>query len=92
MGRHHATDDYEDDPNELDESDTDDDDGPGESAETIACPNCGRDVYEFAEQCPKCGHFLTREDASHTTHPRWVFWVTIALLAAMALGGLVWWN
>ncbi len=31
--------------------------------ETQACPSCGADVYEDAEQCPACGDyviFLTR--------------------------------
>lgn len=90
MGRHHATDDYEDDPEEPDESDMDDDDGPDEAAETIPCPHCGRDVYEFAEQCPKCGGYLSDEDAATTRHPKWVIWTAAGILAAMAYAAVRW--
>jgi predicted RNA-binding Zn-ribbon protein involved in translation (DUF1610 family) len=85
MGRHHATDDdYEDDPEDPDESDTDlSDDDP----ETIECPHCGKDVYEFADQCPKCGHYLTREETPRkTNHRTWVILTAIAILALMAYG------
>jgi uncharacterized paraquat-inducible protein A len=80
MGRHHAPDDYEDDPNEPDESDTDADDSA--DVDTVTCPNCRRDVYEGAEQCPRCGHYFSAEDAPQRSHPTWVI-VTAALLLAM---------
>jgi hypothetical protein len=92
MGRHYAPEDeYEDDPNEPDESDMDDDDGPDESAETVECPHCGREVYEFAERCPKCGEYVTSEgEQKRTSHARWVVATAIAILVAMAYGYLKW--
>jgi hypothetical protein len=90
MGRYHAADEYEEDPEEPDESDTDDDDGPDESAETVECPHCGREVYEFAERCPKCGEYLSAEEARTTNHPKWVIWTTLGILAAMAYAAVRW--
>jgi len=56
------TDDEEDwDDDDPYEEDWDDD---GESL-TVPCPECGTDVYEDAEQCPVCGHYLTRS----SVHP-----------------------
>jgi predicted nucleic acid-binding Zn ribbon protein len=79
MGRHDVADDWEDDPEEPDESDMDDDAGD-EFAETVECPNCGRDVYDQAEQCPKCGAYLSREDSRHK-RPVWLVWTALVLLA-----------
>ncbi len=39
-----------------DEEEADDD---TEDSYTTPCPECGADVYEDAEQCPVCGHYLT---------------------------------
>lgn len=43
-------------------SDLDDDyefDEDDDQSYTIACPACGEDVYEDAEQCPNCGEYIT---------------------------------
>jgi len=90
MPRHHAADDYEDDPNEPDLDDADEDDGD-EYAETIRCPHCKREVYEGAEQCPKCGEYLTDEESPRTGHPRWVIVTAVVMLAAF-LYSLVRWG
>lgn len=50
-----------------DESDTQDGDEP----EVVACPYCGRTVYEEAEICPHCGSFISAEDAPRR-RPWWV--------------------
>ena len=34
----------------------------GDDDETVPCPHV-RPVYEDAERCPSCGHYLSREDA-----------------------------
>ncbi len=36
--------------------------------ETVACQNCGEEVYEDAEQCPKCREYLT---TSTSVPPFW---------------------
>jgi ribosomal protein L37E len=89
MGRHHASDDYEDDPDELDESDMDGDEG-NEFVETIACPHCGKAVYEQAERCSACGRYLSEEDSPRTGHPRWVIATTLLLLAVILYGWVKW--
>jgi hypothetical protein len=70
-------DDEEDDFN--DDSDTDDD-------VTEPCPNCGRQIYDDAEQCTHCGHYITDEDAARSRKPWWVI-----LGAVLCLGVAVWW-
>lgn len=52
-----------------DEPDGDDEDD--EDAETVLCPYCLRPVYEDAERCPGCGHYLSREDRP-SRHPWWL--------------------
>lgn len=42
-------------PDESDDGYDDDDD----ENDTVICSNCGADVYEDSECCPKCGEFLT---------------------------------
>ena len=63
-----------------------DDDGPA----TVACPHCRAEILEEAEQCPKCGEYLSREDTPATAgwSPAWWVLVLLALAAAalMAVG------
>jgi hypothetical protein len=61
-----------------------DDDGPP----NVPCPHCGAGVFEDAEQCPKCGAYLSREDAP-TGNKSGAWWVLIVLcLFAAALWAL----
>lgn len=89
MSRHHAADDYEDDPADPDESDMDSDDGD-ESVETIECPHCRKEIYEFAKQCPACGRYLSQDDSPRRGHPRWVIATTLLLLAVILYGWIKW--
>jgi hypothetical protein len=50
----------EDDDFDDPEPDVDDDDSP----ELLACPHCGEQIYEEADQCPHCGDYIT-----HSTSP-----------------------
>lgn len=70
------------DDSEYPEPDLEDDD----LAETVPCPYCRRPVYEEAERCPHCGHYLSREDAP-TRHSGWI--VLGAILCLMAALGWV---
>jgi len=55
-----------------DDEDWDEDDIDEESDdETVPCPQCRRPVYEDAEQCPACGHYLSIEDAPRH-RPLWL--------------------
>ena len=70
-----------DDEDELDESE-DPDEPDDDLDETMPCPHCGDPVYEEAERCPSCGHYLSREDAPWRRPPWW-------LLVGVVLGLIV---
>ena len=65
----------DDDDDEIDYSLRDEDDG-----DTIACPHCGQDVFDDAEQCPNCGMYLSEEDAPAR---RWPWWMWVGLAGAL---------
>jgi len=59
------------------------DDGPP----TVPCPHCRAEIIEDSERCPRCGNYLSREDAPP---PRrrggaWIILMILALLAAAIL-------
>ncbi|QDU18232.1 zinc-ribbon domain-containing protein [Urbifossiella limnaea] len=62
----------------------DDDDGD-DDAETVPCPHCGADVYEDAEQCPRCGKYLSAEDAAPSRPRGWVAVVMVLALVAAVI-------
>ncbi len=72
-----------DDSEEIDDEDDDDDDDD----QTVACPRCLKSVYEDAERCPNCGHYLSREDAP-SRHPWWLI-VGVLVCLAVILGWVV---
>jgi len=74
---------YEDDDEDADDDDYGDD--GGDDAETVACAHCGADVYEDAEQCPRCGKYLSAEDAPPTRPRGWVGVVMVLALAAAVM-------
>lgn len=57
------------------------DDGDEDDEDTVPCPHCLRPVYEDAECCPGCGHYLSREDAP-SRHP---WWLVIGVLVCLAV-------
>lgn len=76
---------YPDDDDDDDFGDESDEDyGDDEDAETVPCPHCGADVYENAEQCPRCGKYLSAEDAPPSRPRGWVaVMMVLALVAAV---------
>jgi uncharacterized paraquat-inducible protein A len=50
--------DADEDPEDWEYPDDEDDDD-----ETMSCPHCRASIYDDAERCPKCGSYLSREDA-----------------------------
>ena len=40
-------------------------------ADVIPCPNCGSEVYELADCCPKCGEFILEESRPLQGKPMW---------------------
>jgi hypothetical protein len=52
----------------------------------VPCPHCRAEIDEESEQCPKCGMFISKEDApSGGKSSVWVILLTLALLAAIVL-------
>ena len=66
------------------EEDPDDDwpEDDGES-EVVACPNCGADVYEEAEQCPSCGEYIVHGSSLWDGKPLW--WVLLGIAGVIAV-------
>lgn len=70
---------------DLDDSDVNDgdwDDGADDEAETLPCPACGAQIYEQAEQCPYCGHYVTHWSSALAGRPWW--FVLLGVLGAIA--------
>ncbi len=61
--------------NDLDDDFDSDDDYGDDEAETLPCPECGAEVYEDAEQCPRCGAYITPHTHALAGWP----WVLVAL-------------
>lgn len=78
-----------DDPEEPDEADRDPDGEEG--VDLIECPHCGEEVYEYAQQCPKCGKYFSEERRrARTNQPIWVVLTAAALLMAILWGWMRW--
>jgi predicted amidophosphoribosyltransferase len=67
-----------------DDEDWYDEDGDETEETSSACPECGEDVYDLAEQCAACGYWLSdadrRSDRSRQSKPQWVRLVAILML------------
>ncbi len=72
---------------DLDDDEYPDDDDDDD--ETIPCPYCRVPVYEAAERCPACGHYLSRVDAPR--HSPW--WLVLGVLICLGLTQqwVFWW-
>ena len=53
------------------------------AAETVACPACGAEVYEEAEQCPRCGDYITHSSSIWAGKSWW--WTLLGLLGVAGL-------
>jgi hypothetical protein len=50
----------------------------------VPCPHCRAEIDEEAEQCPKCGTYISSEDApSERKSLVWIIVMVLALLAAL---------
>lgn len=63
--------------------DPDDDEGSEDVTETVRCPNCGADVYEDAEQCPRCGEYV--EFSTSVWQDKPLPWVMVGLAGIVAV-------
>ena len=53
--------------------------------DVIDCPACGAGVYVGADRCPKCGHWITRNDRAGRDERRQRLWKIVAGLLAVLL-------
>jgi hypothetical protein len=63
------------DDDEYDEDVETDDEEP-----TAPCPYCKREIHEDAVWCPRCGHYISREDSLPPLQPWWIYVGTIVVL------------
>jgi hypothetical protein len=58
----------------------------GDERPVAPCPYCRAEIDAESEQCPKCGTFVSAEDApSEPKSSAWVVLLVLALLAAVYL-------
>lgn len=55
---------------------------------TVPCPFCREAIAEDSDRCPHCGNWLSKEDSPTT--PKTSFWVTMMVLAVLAVLMMVW--
>ena len=91
--RDHSDD--EDDPDDWDDDDAERDYDPDDpetypaglyddpELPTVPCPYCGAEMLEDAEQCPRCGKYISREDVP--AQPRSGIWIVLVILALFAV-------
>jgi hypothetical protein len=66
----------------VDDDDSDEDEF---GDDTIPCPHCKRDIYDSAEQCPYCGHYISDEDPASSPKPAWIIVGGLLCLAIVIL-------
>ncbi len=63
--------------------------------ETLACPECGAAVYDDADYCNKCGHWITPSDSQSKLdlkHPhRNTKLIALILLLVILVPAIVFW-
>lgn len=58
-------------------------DGDDEGAELVACPNCGGEVFEFAQQCPHCGDWIVAGAGAGRRSPLFVAIAVVVLILVL---------
>lgn len=73
---------------EFDDAETEEDspDDYDDETETVACPACGNEVYEFADYCPSCGQAVR---LTGRPVPRKTLWIAGLLVFLMLLATLI---
>jgi predicted RNA-binding Zn-ribbon protein involved in translation (DUF1610 family) len=67
----------------ADDTSGDFDENDDDAADTLPCPNCGREIYDEAQRCPHCGQYIAAGERA-SAHPPWVV-ITAVLCVLIAL-------
>jgi predicted nucleic acid-binding Zn ribbon protein len=67
------------DPSDMDQ------DGDSDIVDTLPCPYCGKPVYDGAEQCPRCGNYLSAEERPVQKKPLWIVIAAVVCLIIIFL-------
>ena len=63
--------------NPLDDYEYPEPDDDDDSYDVVACPNCGREVFEDADQCPYCSFYITSTTSPWRDRPTW--WIVLGI-------------
>lgn len=47
-------------------------DSPDDDEPTMPCPYCREEIHEDAQRCPRCGEYISAEDAKPAAKPWWI--------------------
>jgi uncharacterized paraquat-inducible protein A len=61
-------------------------DETGDDDATVPCPYCGQEMYEDSPRCPRCGQYISAEDAPQRHMPWWIILGVVLCLCVI----LVW--
>jgi hypothetical protein len=53
--------------------------------DTVPCPYCKAEIYEDSLRCPRCGNYISAEDAPSGPKP---LWIAIGIIVCLVLVGL----
>lgn len=83
-------------PDPFDDDDEQEIDGDVDEVDSeddiaIACPACGREIYEDAPQCPYCGEYVVSQPATWKSRPQWfiilgVLGIVAVIVALLRIG------
>jgi predicted nucleic acid-binding Zn ribbon protein len=64
--------------------------GDQDVVDTVPCPSCGKPVYDGAEQCPRCGNYLSKEEHA-AEKATWIIVTGFVCLVIVVLW-VLWWH
>jgi len=55
---------------------------------TVPCPHCGEDIFDDADQCPYCQHYISAADLKKQI-PTWVIVLIVLTIVSFLLPTLL---
>lgn len=66
-----------------------DEDSDDDEEYTIDCAECGKSIYDDADQCPYCGNYLIGGHSGERKQPLWIT-ITVILCIYAMLHAYIW--